>query len=110
MRTRNYWNLLPIEIRKLDYHFFKKEAKKFVIENQARFLNFGDKDKTHPKFLPKWKPYVPPNPPKTMKMPNQEKPKGKEKTKSKPMVRPMVKLENWWKPKKRKSNKQMDPI
>ena len=110
MRTRNYWNLLPIEIRKLDYHFFKKEAKKFVIENQARFLNFGDKDKTHPKFLPKWKPYVPPNPPKTMKPPDQVKPKGKEKTKSKPMIKPMVKLENWWKPKKRKSNKQMDPI
>ena len=53
MRTRNYWNLLPIEIRQLEYHIFKKEAKKFIVENQARFLNFGDKDKTHPKFLPK---------------------------------------------------------
>ena len=60
MRTRNYWNLLPKEIRHLEYHFFKREAKKFVVENQDRFLNFGNKDKTHPKYLDPIKPYVPP--------------------------------------------------
>ena len=58
MRTRNYWNLLPKEIRHLEYHFFKREAKKFVINNQERFLNYGNKDKIHPKYLDPIKPYM----------------------------------------------------
>ena len=105
MRTRNYWNLLPIEIRKLDYHIFKKEAKKFVVNNQDRFLNFGNKDKTHPKFLPKWKPYIPPKQHKKAEDPPQKKPSRKRKGEDKPMV----KLENWWKAKKRKKEPKNDP-
>ena len=105
MRTRNYWNLLPIEIRQLEYHIFKKEAKKFIVENQERFLNFGDKDKTHPKFLPKWKPYVPPKPPKKAEVPTQRTSKVKDKPKGKPIV----KLENWWKAKKREKEQEKDP-
>ena len=107
MRTRNYWNLLPIEIRQLEYHIFKKEAKKFVVENQKRFLNFGDKDKTHPKFLDKLKPYVPPKPPK--KAEAEATTQGTTKGKTKPKVKPIVKLENWWKPKKRKKESKEDP-
>ena len=94
MRTRNYWNLLPKEIRHLEYHFFKKEAKKFVINNKERFLNYGDKDKTHPKFFKPIKPYVPPKPPVKKSDPAGVKAKAKPK--------PSVKLENWWKAKKHK--------
>ena len=59
-RTRNLWNLLPKEVRDLRYDFFKKEAKKFVVNNRDHFLNLGNKDKTGPKYLPKLVPYVPP--------------------------------------------------
>ena len=104
MRTRNYWNLLPKEIRHLEYHFFKREAKKFVIENQDRFLNFGNKDKTHPKYLDPIKPYVPPK--VRAKVPPEvggsSKCKPTIKDKDKGTGKPMVKLENWWRPKKRK--------
>jgi hypothetical protein len=43
-RTKNYWNLLPIEIRHMSYGRFKSEVVKFVTENGQAFLNFGDKN------------------------------------------------------------------
>ena len=97
MRTRNYWNLLPKEIRHLEYHFFKREAKKFVINNQERFLNYGNKDKTHPKYLDPIKPYVPPKPP------SKGQPRDNPVTKGKSSGKPTIKLENWWRPRKRKN-------
>ena len=101
MRTRNYWNLLPKEIRHLEYHFFKREAKKFVVNNQDRFLNFGNKDKTHPKFLDPIKPYVPPKISTKAAKPTQDKSTTKAKEKSRGGA--VIKLENWWRPKKRKN-------
>ena len=67
IRTIDFWNLLPKEIRDLRYDFFKKEAKKFVVNNKERFLNLGNKDKTGPKYLPKLIPYVPPKLPTYLK-------------------------------------------
>jgi hypothetical protein len=43
-RTKNYWNLLPIETRHMSYASFKNEVVKFVTENAQAFLNFGDKN------------------------------------------------------------------
>jgi hypothetical protein len=43
-RTKNYWNLLPIEIRQMSYGRFKAEVVKFVTDNGQAFLNFGDKN------------------------------------------------------------------
>ena len=43
-RTKNYWNLLPIETRHMSYARFKNEVVKFVTENAQAFLNFGDKN------------------------------------------------------------------
>ena len=84
IRTRNYWNLLPNGIRELRYDFFKREAKKFVVDNKERFLNFGNKDKTGPKDLPKLIPYVPPKTPanfdpKAKKPPETTDVQGKKK-------------------------------
>ena len=109
MRTRNYWNLLPKEIRHLEYHFFKREAKKFVINNQDRFLNYGNKDKTHPKYLDPIVPYVPPeHPSKRQPSDNPQskeksREKSKEKSKEKSNGKHTIKLENWWRPRKRKN-------
>ena len=88
IRTRNYWNLLPNGIRELRYDFFKREAKKFVVDNKERFLNFGNKDKTGPKDLPKLIPYVPPKTPanfdpKAKKPPETTDVQGKKKAKKK---------------------------
>jgi len=81
----------------LEYHFFKREAKKFVINNQERFLNYGNKDKTHPKYLDPIKPYVPPKPP------SKGQPRDNPVTKGKSSGKPTIKLENWWRPRKRKN-------
>lgn len=79
LRTRNYWNLLPKKIRHLRYDFFKKEAKKFVVNNKACFLNFGNKDKTGPRFLPKYVPYLAPAPPRPQATPTNKPPPNKPK-------------------------------
>ena len=50
-RTKDYWNLLPKNIRQLPYGTFKNETKKFVTENDLAFLNFGNKDKVVGKEL-----------------------------------------------------------
>ena len=47
-RTRVYWNLLPLSIRRLTYSGFKTKAKEFVLENQRLFLNIGNRDKEVP--------------------------------------------------------------
>ena len=44
-RTKDYWNLLPKNIRHMPYGSFKNETKKYVTENDQAFLNFGNKDK-----------------------------------------------------------------
>ena len=53
-RTREYWNLLPINIRRMTYSGFKIKAEEYVIANSRVFLNLGNKDKevTHKIFEP----------------------------------------------------------
>ena len=57
-RARN-WNLLPKEIKDLNYYCFKKEAKLYVLANQKWFLNIGDRNGASAKDLPPIKPYNP---------------------------------------------------
>lgn len=58
-RAGRYWNLIPKEIRDLEYGPFKKEAKSYVLNNSERFLNLGNKNKTRVKDLPEIVPYEP---------------------------------------------------
>ena len=52
--------MIPIEIKHLKYSIFKKEAKQYIVDNKARFLNIGNKDKIGPRDLPKLVPYIHP--------------------------------------------------
>ena len=72
-----------------------------MVNNQDRFLNFGNKDKTHPKFLDPIVPYVPPKAPAKAAKPPQDKSTVNAKEKSNGKT--TTKLENWWRPKKRKN-------
>ena len=68
-RTRAYLNLLPKEIKDLNYSCFRREAKKYVLDNSAWFLNLGNKNGAGAKDLPPIVPYAPKKKEKIVKNP-----------------------------------------